>query len=122
MNAVKGLELVEKLSVGLRNELVMAINDFRQLQNGANIHTMANALSKVQGVLDITNSIKAEITKKAFTEMKNLSTKHSDFFSNVHSALDDGVITKSEYNDIERHVNDYKAQLDLILVTLKSVG
>lgn len=122
MDTAKGLELVEKLSVGLRNELSSALNDFRRLQNGANIHNMANALAKVQGVLDVANSVKAEIAKKAFTEMKNLSTKHAEFFSNVDAALEDGVVTKSEYNDIEKHVADYKSQLDLILVTLKSVG
>ena len=100
---------------------MLALDDFRRIQNGSNVHTMAQALCKVQGVLEIANSVRAEVTKKAFTEMKNLSTRHAEFFTNVDSALEDGIVTKEEYKDIESHVQEYKSQLDLILCTLKTV-
>lgn len=118
----KRIEAITKIATGLNNELVMAINDFRRLQNGANVHHMAQVLTKVQAVLSEAQSIKERILEQVFSQMKNLSKEHGELFAGIDESLKDGKVSKEELSNLRDNVQSYKKNLDNLMKVLEGVN
>ena len=113
-------EMIAKIATGLETKLENALCDLRRLQNGANVHQLANVLCSVQAVLNGAKDLKGHALKTIFSEMKEISKANADLFEKVDSALEDGKLSKEEKDDLTTKIEAYQGRLTQLMDILKN--